>query len=114
MNPPEPGSDTERRVDQRYQVTCRVELVSGGSTSAEVEVSDLSAGGCFVECAEAVREGDLVKLRFRVRGLGDLTVWGEVVFHDGGRGFGLRFSAFSHGGGCDLLAVILAGEGRRD
>ncbi len=65
----------------------------------EGEVTDLSAGGCFVESDVKVREGDLVKLSLDIPGRGDLTIWGNVVFSVSHTGFGVRFSAFSQGGG---------------
>ena len=84
--------------------------MSGGACGDGASVTDISAGGCFVKCAEAVREGVVVKVFFRVGGAGDLTVWGDVT-HVEREGFGLRFTAFSHGGARDLLALVLAGGG---
>ena len=112
MKPRGPGSETERRADPRHRVTCRVELAFGGSFG-DASVTNVSARGRFVKCAEVVREGALVKLLFRVHGAGDLTVWGDVtrVERDG---FGLRFTAFSRGGARDLLALVLAGGGCRE
>jgi hypothetical protein len=103
----------ERRADRRYRVGFRVSVFRGESPEVEGEVSDLSAGGCFVMSDEAVREGDLVKLRFDIPGHGDLTVWGNVVFWVKDTGFGVRFSAFSQGGARDKLAMILDEEERR-
>ncbi len=56
-----------------------------------------------------MRERDLVKRRFDFPGHGDLTVWGNVVFRIRRRGFGVRFSAFSHGGARERLAELLGG-----
>lgn len=105
--------DDERRADRRYKVSFRVNVSREESTEVEGEVSDLSAGGCFVESDEEVREGDLVKLRFDIPGHGDLTVWGNVVFWVRDTGFGIRFSAFSQGGAREKLATILDEEDRR-
>ncbi len=80
------------------------------SPELEGEVTDLSAGGCFVESEEEVREDDLVKLRFDLPGHGDLTVWGNVVFRVRDAGFGVRFSAFSQSGARDMLEMILLEE----
>jgi hypothetical protein len=113
MKPPWTGGDAERRAGHRYKVTCRVDLLRQGLLRVKAKVSDLSAGGCFVESGEAVREGDVVKLLFGVRGVGDLTVWGDVT-RVGRDGFGLRFTAFSRGGAPALLASVLAGGGCRD
>lgn len=103
----------ERRSDRRYKVKLRVNLTREETQEVEAEVTDLSAGGCFVEGGEAVSEGDLVKLRIDVPGHGDLTIWGNVVFWVKNMGFGVRFSAFSQGGAKEKLAELLADETRR-
>jgi len=102
-------ADEERRVDRRYEV--RLYLLWGRGEAAEFDgvVTDLSAGGCFVESVEQVREGDLVKLRLNIPGRGDLTVWGNVVFWVTDTGFGVRFSAYSQDGARDKLLELLEG-----
>lgn len=102
-----------RRAHPRYQVNFRVALMRGESHEVEGEITDLGAGGCFVETDESVREDDLVKLRIDVPGHGDLTIWGNVVYWIKDTGFGVRFSAFSQGGAHDRLSAILAEESRR-
>jgi hypothetical protein len=110
MKPPQVTSHVERRADPRYKVSFSVSLMREESPEVEGEVTELSAGGCFVESDVDVREGDLVKLRFDVPRHGDLTVWGNVVFWVRDTGFGVRFSAFSQGGARDKLAIILDEE----
>jgi hypothetical protein len=109
MQPLGLSGGAERRTDRRFKVSFRVSLMREDSPEVEGEVTDLSAGGCFVETDVEVREGDLVKLRFDIPGEGDLTVWGNVVFWVRRTGFGVRFSAFSQGGARDKLAEILRG-----
>ncbi len=116
MNPLELNDEVERRRDRRYKVSFRVHLMRQESTEVEGEVTDLSAGGCFVESGEEVREDDLVKLRLEIPGRGDLTIWGNVVYWVKDTGFSIRFSAFSQGGARDMLRMILheeAGHGER-
>lgn len=106
-------ANDERRADRRYKVNFRVSLMYEDSPEVEGEVTSLSAGGCFVESDAAVREDDLVKLRFDIQGHDDLTIWGNVAFWVRDTGFGVRFSAFSQGGARDKLAAILEEESRR-
>lgn len=108
MDKPESGG-SERRAGRRHKVNLRVNMTRGESPEVEGHVTNLSAGGCFVESDTTVSEDDLVKLRLNIPGRGDLTIWGNVVFNDKGKGFGLRFSAFSQGGARDML-VELVGE----
>jgi hypothetical protein len=107
MNPLGLVSD-ERRSDRRYKVSFRVNLMREESEEVEAEVTDLSAGGCFVESGAEVREGELVKLRLDIPGHGDLTVWGNVVYWMRDTGFGVRFSAFSQGGAREKLLDLLS------
>jgi hypothetical protein len=115
MMPTGLSGDAERRAERRYKVNFRVSLLREETPEVEGEVlvSDLSAGGCFVESSEEVREGDLVKLRFAVPGHGELTVWGNVAYWVRDTGFGVRFSTFAQGGARDKLATILREEARR-
>jgi hypothetical protein len=108
MDKPGLGGD-ERRADRRHKVKLRVNLSRGESPEVEGYVTNLSAGGCFVESDVRVSEDDLVKLRLNFPGRDDLTIWGNVVFYGTDEGFGLRFSAFSQGGAADMLAELIGG-----
>ncbi|MBV9928106.1 MAG: PilZ domain-containing protein [Acidobacteria bacterium] len=100
----------ERRSDERSKVNFRIQLMRADSLEVEGVVTDLSPGGCFVECGAEVGEDELVKLRLNVPGRGELTIWGNVVRRAGRTGFGVRFSAFSQGGARDKLAEIISGQ----
>lgn len=113
MTPPGLSTPSDRRSDRRFKVSFRLHWARGESEEFEGEITDLSAGGCFVESEEGVREGDLVKLRLDVPGHGELVIWGNVVFWVSRTGFGVRFSAFSQGGARDKLAMLLDEESRR-
>jgi hypothetical protein len=97
----------ERRSDHRYKVRFRVHVKREASPAVEGELTDLSAGGCFVTSNEYLNEGDLVELRIELPGKGDLTIWGNVVFWIKETGFGLRFGAFSQGGAREKLLDLL-------
>lgn len=107
MNPLSSGGYDDRRAARRYKVRFRVSVVREDSPEVEGEISDLGAGGCFVESDEEVQEGDLVKLHFDIPGHGDLTIWGNVAFWVSRTGFGVRFSAFSQGGAREKLVELL-------
>jgi hypothetical protein len=106
MNPLEVGIE-ERRAERRFKVSFRVHLAREESQEMEGEVTDLSAGGCFVTSAVEVLEDDLVKLRIELPGHADLTIWGNVVFWIRNTGFGVRFGAFSQGGAREKLLDLL-------
>jgi len=106
----EPG---ERRSARRYEVSFRVHWGREESELFGGEVTDLSAGGCFVESGDPVNEGDLINLRIDVPVHGLLTVWGHVAFWVRDTGFGIRFTPFSQGGVREKLEAILMYEERR-
>lgn len=109
MNEPE-LSGSEKRAHRRHRVNLRVNLLRGESPEVEGDVTNLSAGGCFVESDIRVKEDDLVKLRLNIPGRGDLTIWGNVVFRVEDKGFGIRFSGFSQGDAKDMLAELVGGD----
>lgn len=106
MNPQGTGVD-ERRVDRRYKVSFRVLVRREPSPEVEGEVTDLSAGGCFVTSDVQVNEGDLISLRLDLHEHGDLNIWGNVVFWVRETGFGVSFGAFSQGGAREKLLDLL-------
>jgi hypothetical protein len=106
MNPQETGVE-ERRADRRYKVSFRVLVKREPTAEVEGEVTDLSAGGCFVMSDVQVKEGDLVNLRLDLSEHGDLTIWGNVVFLVKESGFGIRFGAFTQGGARERLIDLL-------
>ena len=113
MNRLDQSRDTERRSDRRYKVGFRVVVRREQSAELFAEVTDLSAGGCFVESGAEVNEGDLVNIRLYIPGRGEFTIWGNVVFWVKDTGFGVRFPAFSQGGARDELAAVIDEEERR-
>jgi hypothetical protein len=98
----------ERRTDRRYKVNFRVHVKREASPEVEGELTDLSAGGCFVTSGAQVNEGDLIELRIELPGQGDLTIWGHVIFWVSETGFGVRFGAFSQGGAREKLLDLLS------
>ena len=103
----------ERRTDRRYRVSFRVHWGRDESPEYEGEVTDLGAGGCFVESEGEVGEGDIVKMRLDIPGRGELTLWGNVAYWIRDTGFGLRFSAYFQGGAREKLETILIEESRQ-
>jgi hypothetical protein len=102
-------AEAERRADRRYSVSLRVGLMREESEEVGAEVTDLGAGGCFVESGVQVSEGELVKLRFDLPSHGELTVWGHVIFWVRDTGFGVRFAPFSQGGAREKLLDLPGG-----
>lgn len=58
----------------------------------EARISDLSEGGCFVECIAAVRPGESVRLTIMMHDGTAVPAVGEITYTFDGMGFGLRFT----------------------
>lgn len=58
----------------------------------EARISDLSEGGCFVECIAALRPGEIVRLTITMLDDTEVPAVGEITYAFEGMGFGLRFT----------------------
>ena len=61
----------------------------------EARISDLSEGGCFVECVAAARPGEHVRLTIMMLDGAEVPAAGEITYAFDGMGFGLRFTDLS-------------------
>ena len=57
----------------------------------EARISDLSQGGCYVECVATVRPGELVHFEVPMPDGNHARASGEVKYVFNGMGFGMRF-----------------------
>jgi hypothetical protein len=64
--------------------------MDGVTTSGTMQVTDLSAGGCFVTTAESVAEGSEVTIHAKFDGI-ELELAGRIVHVKPGRGFAIEF-----------------------
>jgi PilZ domain len=63
---------------------------NGASGQRECRISDLSPGGCFIDCLTTSPPGTAISVTV-VFGDARFTVPGEVVYLDRVQGFGVRF-----------------------
>ena len=91
-----------------YLTEIVLEFASG---RREARISDLSEGGCFVECLCSVRPGDAVRFDLRVPGASDaVPVEGEVTYVFDGMGFGLKFSRLTDEAGLRIGCLVASME----
>ena len=76
----------QERINFLTEVT--LEFASG---RREARISDLSAGGCYVECVAMVRPGESVRFEMPMPDGKIATATGEVKYVFNGMGFGMRF-----------------------
>ncbi len=64
---------------------------SGASGGSVVRISDLSEGGCFIECPSVPSVSEKVQVALAL-GLDEISVTGHVTMADAGMGFGVQFA----------------------
>jgi hypothetical protein len=79
--------DRRKYARQAVLLPCRVD---GVKTKGSMQVTDLSAGGCFVATRDPVDAGSEVTIHARLAGV-ELPLPGRVVYVKTGRGFAIEF-----------------------
>jgi PilZ domain-containing protein len=84
---PQDQRDRRQFARQSVMLPCRVD---GVATSGTMQVTDLSAGGCFIATRESVAAGSDVTIRAKFAGV-ELALTGRVVHVRPGSGFAIEF-----------------------
>jgi CheY-like chemotaxis protein len=86
------ASSPERRQEQRHQCSLGAEVARAGSAiSQRCVISDVSAGGCYVQTSEPLPAGTAVEIVLRTQEL-KLRLRGKVQSVHRGLGMGVHFS----------------------
>lgn len=80
----------DRRRDKRWDVCLDAVWNSRGGTSS-ARVTDLSEGGCYIDCLNQPHVGDILYLKLQLSNGDSLELTGEVAHQTPPLGFGLRF-----------------------
>ena len=78
------------RKQNRSPLFLKVVLQSS-SGKREARISDLSLGGCFIDCVTPINQGEIVSFKIEVEDGAWLNFEGEAVYIFPGVGFGVRF-----------------------
>jgi PilZ domain len=81
----------ENREDERKSFIAEV-VLEFASGKRQVRVSDISAGGCYVESIISVQVGDEIKFELLDRNGDRLPFTGQIAYHFDGMGFGVKFT----------------------
>lgn len=79
------------RQHERVSVPLSV-VLDCSSDKREVRVTDLSTGGCYVDCIAGVQQGEVVGLRLKLPQDRTVELAGTVVYVHEGIGFGIQFN----------------------
>ena len=82
---------TENREDERKPFFSEI-LLEFASGKLQARVSDISAGGCYVESIISVHEGDEIRFEFVDQGADVSPFTGQIAYHFDGMGFGVKFT----------------------
>ena len=80
-------SDRRKYARQSVMLPCRMD---GVTTSGTMQVTDVSAGGCFVATRDPVAAGSEVTIRAKFAGV-ELALTGRVAHVKPGHGFAIEF-----------------------
>jgi len=88
-----PTDFANRRKMPRYPVVAEAQVTDLSTGSKfNVRISELSAGGCYVDILNAIPDGSLVRVSV-VRDKGNFEAEGKVVYNHPGMGLGVCFIA---------------------
>jgi hypothetical protein len=87
----EPYMTMENRGDERkpFRAEIVLEFASG---KRQERISDISAGGCYVESIISVQVGDEIKVELLAPNGDRLPFTGQIAYHFDGMGFGVKFT----------------------
>jgi CheY-like chemotaxis protein len=98
------------REQERTPVSLDI-LLEWSSGRREARVSDLSLGGCFIDCIASIREGEIVSFKVKISDGQWFEMSGEVVYVLAGFGFGIRFTDLTENRLILLEHLILMNDG---
>jgi hypothetical protein len=98
------------RKQERTPVSLDI-ILEGSSGRREARISDISLGGCFVDCPTYIRQGEIISFKVKISESEWLEMQGEVAYVFEDLGFGVRFTAMSEDKQSLLEHLILMNDG---
>lgn len=81
----------ERRESERLPFLDEI-MLEFSSGQREARISDISAGGCYVDSIASVSQGEPVTFDISTGGGNSISFTGEVAYVLNGMGFGIKFT----------------------
>ena len=98
------------RKQARTSVSLSI-LLEWSSGKREARISDISLGGCFIDCLTPISKGETISFKIKISDKEWISLRGEIVFVTVGVGFGVRFISLSEDGKTMLEHLILMNNG---
>ena len=98
------------RKQERTPVSLNI-ILEGASGKRQARISDISLGGCFIDCVTPMNRGEIVSFQIKITEDEWLTLKGEVVHAYLGVGIGVRFTSLSEDDRSLLEHLILMSNG---
>jgi len=98
------------RKQERTPVSLDI-ILEGSSGRREARISDLSLGGCFIDCLTFIRQGEIVSFKIKISEGEWMEMKGEVAYVFEGLGFGVRFTEMSENNKSLIEHLILMNNG---
>ncbi|MGD9561034.1 MAG: PilZ domain-containing protein [Pyrinomonadaceae bacterium] len=100
-------------IEREFQRVALTQSVTVDSSSGhrEVRVTDLSVGGCYVDCISATQPGEVVGLKFTLPQGRREEIFGTVLYVHDGIGFGVQFNDMAREQRTVLEQLILLNGG---
>ena len=98
------------RKQERTPISLKI-ILEWSSGKREARITDLSLGGCFIDCLTPISEGEPVSFKIKISEREFLDLRGEIVYVFRGVGFGVRFFSLSEADQITLEHLILMNDG---
>ena len=86
-------------------------ILEGASGKRQARISDISLGGCFIDCVTPINQGETVSFQVKIADDQWLALTGEVVYLFSGVGIGVRFDSLTEDARSLLEHLILMNGG---
>jgi len=98
------------RKQERTTTSLKI-ILEWSSGKREARITDISLGGCFIDCLTPINEGEPVSFTIKISDCEFLDLRGEIVYVFRGVGFGVRFNSLSETDRITLEHLILINDG---
>ena len=98
------------RKQERTPVSLKI-ILEWSAGKREARISDLSMGGCFIDCLTPISAGETVSFKIKIDEGEFLELYGEIAYVFRGVGFGVRFLSLSENDRSIIEYLILMNNG---